>query len=1103
MKQIVVFYTALVGLFFPGFLEAKEKIYLPNQPSLSPDGQTLLFSWRGDVWCVPTQGGDAKRLTRHPGTDMSPCFSPNGKEIAFISNRGQGTQIYIMPKDGGEPVQLTHHSEGYNLEGWYPDGSALLANAIRDHFWKNGQRFFQISLEPGKNERLLFDDYGRDGSISPDGKRLLFTREGEEWWRKGYRGSRSSQIWQFEVSTGRFQKIIAEDTGARWPIWKTDGKGFYYVSGRSGSFNLWEYDFGTTNSVQLTTFDNDVVAFPCLSKDGKTMVFRYLFDLYAFHPGSGQLPVRIELWDPEDTGLDRMERKAFSQASEVAFTDDGLEIAFVSGGDLWVMDTELKEPKQVTNTAAEERMPVFGADGQLFFVSETDGHPEIWQVEKSVKDRYWWQNDRFNLLKLTDDRLPKNRVRISPDGLKLAYITGSGNLNVLDLKSRSTKTIIQSWNPPEYEWSPDGKWFAYAMMDKEFNSDIWIQPSDGSEKPINVSRHPYNESNPVWSPDGRLLAFTGLKADNEIDIGFVWLKKSDDDKNKRDRTLEKALEKINKIRKKKDDTKPASKSENAALTSSKSSDNPAVKLGEEPGKDSEKPRKKLPEVVIDFEDIHERVRQVAIPNTTEDNLFWSHDSKKLAFTATIDGKRGTYTIEIPEDLKPKLLSSETGSHARWIEQGNQIVWLANGTPASMSDAGKATTYGFRVLQVIKRELHFRAGFDAAWRAMRDGWYDERLGNRNWDDVYRKYVDAAAQAPDMMTFTTVLQMMLGELNGSHLGFMPSKTDGNPSGDWNIETSHLGVRFDLKYKGPGLKVRDVLPSSPLNLQKSRVVSGEIIVSIDGVAVDIAMDLTKVLNGIPGREIKLKVKNHQTGEREAIIHPINFSMARQLLYQKWIRDNRELVTKKSEDKIGYLHIKGMDWPSFRQFEHDLYAAGAGKEGLIIDVRENGGGFTADHLLTALCQPLHAITVPRGGEPGYPQDRKVYATWNKPIVVLCNQNSFSNAEIFSHAIKGLKRGKLVGVATAGGVISTGARTIMDLGTLRMPSRGWFVPSTGEDMELNGAKPDYSIWPQPGQMPLGKDIQLEKAVQVLQSQVVAEQKKVKPVLRKASERNY
>ena len=264
---------------------------------------------------------------------------------------------------------------------------------------------------------------------------------------------------------------------------------------------------------------------------------------------------------------------------------------------------------------------------------------------------------------------------------------------------------------------------------------------------------------------------------------------------------------------------------------------------------------------------------------------------------------------------------------------------------------------------------------------------------------------------------------------------------------------------------------------------------------------MDLTTVLNGPLDRDVRLRIKSAKGEERDVVLRPISFSAARSLLYESWMETNRRMVEKASGGKLAYLHIRAMNMSSFYRFERELYAVAAGKDGLVIDVRENGGGSTTDHLLTVLTQPSHAITRPRGGGPGYPQDRRVYATWNKPIVVLCNQNSFSNAEIFSHAIKTLKRGQLVGVTTSGSVISTGARRIMDLGFLRMPFRGWFVLGSGEDMELHGAVPHHVVWPQPGEIPSGKDRQLDKAIQVLKADVQTWRKRPHPKLKKASER--
>ncbi len=305
----------------------------------------------------------------------------------------------------------------------------------------------------------------------------------------------------------------------------------------------------------------------------------------------------------------------------------------------------------------------------------------------------------------------------------------------------------------------------------------------------------------------------------------------------------------------------------------------------------------------------------------------------------------------------------------------------------------------------------------------------------------------------------------------------------------------------YEGPGLKVRDVLPGGPAEQKKSHIEAGEVVLSVDGKDVNPKTDLTEVLNGPASRDVVLKVRGADGKEREVTLRPISYVQARSLLYDKWLADNRKAVERLSDGKLGYVHISAMAMPSFYKFEEELYAVGYGKEGLVIDVRENGGGSTADHLLTALTQPVHAVAVPRGGGPGYPSDRTVYTNWNKPIVVLCNQNSFSNAEIFSHAIKTLKRGRLVGVPTAGGVVSTGAAPVMDVGMIRLPFRGWFLRDDGQDMELNGAVPDQIVWPGLEEMPRGKDVQLETAVKLLQEDVQAEKAKPQPKRVKATDR--
>lgn len=1131
MQNVVRSSLVLLGCLLAwSVVEAREAIRLANDPTLSPDGSLLAFSWNGEIWTVPSVGGIARPLTQHPGKDREPVFSPDGKELAFLRERDGQSQVFVMPATGGAAKQLTFHTSGYKLEGWLPDGQGLLVNATRDHFWsRHSERFFTILRHERAAEKLWFDDYGQKGSLSPDGKRLLFTREGPAWWRKGYRGSQASQIWMYDVDSKAFTQLLNHESGCTWPLWKPDGKGFYFVSGKSGSMNLWDFEVATKAERQLTQLEDDSVVFPCLSRDGSTLVFRRLFDLYRWQPGKPDGPAKIELFSESDGESERVERRTLQQATQVAFSRDGLEIAFVAGGDLWIMDTELREPKLVFASPDEERHPVFSPDGDsLWFVSDKDGQTDLWRAEKSDVAKYWWQNSSFKLERVTNDAEGEGELKFSPDGTRLAYQRALGDVWIMDVKSKESKKLLSSWNSVDFDWSPDGRWLVYAQSDDNFNRDIWLVPSDGSQPPFNLSRHPDNDGDPVWSPDGKLIAFTGRRGEDEVDIFYVWLQAADDETDQRDRTLQKAIEKMKKGRA----AKATAKSSRPA-----SDDEPARVDKEAPADKSDTasmPRRPAPKVVIDFERIQERIHRVSMANSAETNLFWSPDSKKLGFTTTVEGKRGTYTIEFPEDLKPKLLSPLVGAQPRWLEAGGQITWLVNGLPSVLSPTGASTSYRVRALQTVDVAQKQRAAFDQCWRVMRDRYYDERLGNRNWDAIRRKYVDMAAQSPDMESFTTVVHLMLGELNGSHLGFAPSSGRSAPTPDptpsldgseqapappppaqpaplpptlpserstWQITTAHLGLRFDPEHRGPGLKVRDVLPDSPADQKRSRILPAELVLSIDDTTVDPSLDLTSVLNGPLERDIRLVVRDGNNVERKVTLRPISYSAARELIYRKWIKDNRAKVKELSRDTLGYLHIAGMSMSSFYKFEEALYDVGAGKDGLVIDVRENPGGSTADHLLTVLTQPVHAITVPRGGGPGYPQDRIVYATWNKPIVVLCNQNSFSNAEIFSHAVKTLKRGQLVGVPTAGGVISTGSASIMDVGTLRLPFRGWFLRDTGADMELNGAVPDHLVWPVPGELATGQDQQLATGVSVLLDDVQAWKQRPRPELKKASQR--
>jgi tricorn protease len=386
-------------------------IRLAQEPALSPDGNTLAFAWRGDIWSVSVKGGVARRLTQHPAIDSSPAFSPDGKQIAFVSDREGSKQIFVMPTGDGEPRQLTWHTEGYKLEGWFPDGKGLLVSITRDHFWKHGERLARVDATARKAEQVLLDDYAADGSVSPDGKRVLFTREGEVWWRQGYEGSRAGQIWMLNREDGSCRQLQSERTECRWPQWEPDGAGYYYVSGRSGVWNLWEHDAAGGKEKQLTAFKTDAVVFPTVSRDGKMIVFRHQFDFYRLRTGGDFKPEKIEIQQTGDALSPAIDRLVLEKATDAAFTANGLQIAFIAGGDVWVMDTELREPRQVTRTAEEERDVVFAPDGKsLWFVSDAGGQTDIWKAQPKDPGKFWWENREFKLTRITNDAAQAPRL---------------------------------------------------------------------------------------------------------------------------------------------------------------------------------------------------------------------------------------------------------------------------------------------------------------------------------------------------------------------------------------------------------------------------------------------------------------------------------------------------------------------------------------------------------------------------------------------------------------------------------------------------------------------------------------------------------------------
>lgn len=1083
----------------------RSAVKLASLPALSPDGKTLVFEYRRDLWKASSAGGRATRLTRHPAFDTRPIYSPEGKELAFQSNREDSWQTYIMPSAGGAPRQVTYHSEGSTPLDWFPDGSELLVRGDRDFKGFIQTRFFKVPAEKRENEELIFDAACRDADLSPDGTRILFTRYGSKLYRKGYNGSAASQIWLYNMQDQSFTKVCDDSAGCRSPLWNEDGTGFYFVCQRDGCFNVWEHDLATGAERQLTDFEDASVIIPAISGDGSKMVFRQLFDFYSMDPRDPETLKKLDIWIDVDDPPQKSRRRVFDKVwnndeyGSVDFSTDALEICFTAGGDLWVMDTILREPKRICgDSGTHEREAIFGPnDDEIYFLRDNGLGVNIWKAKLQDESKYWWQNEEFDLTPVTDDRRSRTNLEISPDGQRISFVQNHFELWTYNLDMTSGRKLCESPFDIHYEWAPDGNWLVASVKDSWGNSDVWILSENNEAEPFNLSRHPNWDSNARWSPDGKKIAFTGKRYDDEIDLFYVYLRKEDEARSERDQRLAQALRNMQKKRGKAEhkpeeenvppEPKPkeemADKSQSATDQPSENGEESEPKANAEAETVSSQKREEDSSkdlVEIDFDGLADRIHRISIPNATPSHPFWSYDSRALAFQATIRGKRGTYKVVFPDKLQPHFMNAATGIHAEWIKDGSRILWLSNGQPAVYTKK-----YGFKAFYETNIPKYKRLAFRLIWRNLRDGFYDPALNHLDWEKMRLKYEDMATQSDSWDVFDRVVSMLLGELNASHLDFSRSGKAGEAwrddysSGQWKTRTAHLGLRFDREWDGPGLKIESVIPGGPCDQVEVPIRPGDIVTHIENQAIGPLYDLTQILNGRYERILSLRIENEKGDVREVEVESMGYEEVRDLVREEWIRQTENEVENLSQGKLGYLNIQAMQTSSLRRFEREVYDCGFGKDGLVIDVRNNPGGFTADQLLSILCHPRHALTVPRNGSVSYQQSYLNQATWTKPIIVLCNQYSGSNAEIFCHAIKTLERGKLVGVPTKGAVISTPRKRILDVGKMTLPNRGWFLLND-QDMEVAPCVPDVIVPAFPGDIPAGDDKQLQKAVEIL-----------------------
>lgn len=1113
----------LLLLTLPWLAHAGE-VRFARYPALSPDGQRLAFAWRGDLWIAPAAGGRAQRLTVHPAVDSRPVWI-DGERLLFCRRHGYGSDIYRVVVDGGAPVRLTWHESSDSL-GDVAAGRVVFASFRQRDLRR--RRLFTMSLSGGAPEAI-----GRFGGHSPalsaDGKTLVFSRGLTAHWRKGYRGPANHDLW-LRAADGSFRQLTRHASDDDTPRFGHDGA-IYFRSQRSGRGELWRIAPGGGAPTQIsgrghgpTPADqpNRGLRRPSVARAAPWAVAERWDRLVRIDLRTGAERA-IELSAPGDQRQDRLQRLHLVNkgASELAISPDGKGLALVIEGDVFVRELAASHGRlrALTRGGARERELSWRGNHTLAYTSDETGEQQVHQVS-TLDGSPLWGDAELRAMRWTDGPTLHRLPRFSPSGDRLAFLRGAATLVVHELASGQQRELYRNDKLRNAVWSPDGRWLALTTADDDYNDEVVVIPAAGGEV-LHLGAHPRSDWSPRWSEDGRLLCWLSARSES-TDVCALYLRKADDQVAAEERPallreLAAARAARAKLRLEQNGRPPA----RAAISGAPEGPPlPAIsrqllalqlgfaldqrqlraagrllgRLRATPNTSDDERRaidrferrllqlqgkvKPISDdplaVEIDADESFRRVRRIeGLPG--DERWLWLSPDGETIYTTTSGrpGEQRLVAISTASGRARRLASVDRWQSVAMLPDGKALLAVDGGGAVRRIElpSGKSSRIATEARLTLDHRARAEQVMLESWRLMKHRFYDKTFRGRDWDALRAPYLELARQTGTPDELYAAISELLGELNGSHLGVRgPS-----PSG---LRSGHLGLDLALDAQGRHV-VTAVLADGPAAAEGAELRVGDRLLAIDREPLDPRENLARRLLDTAGLPLRLTIER---GGEELDVHvrPVDLGTDRQLRYQRLLATRRARVRERSRGKLAYIHIRAMSWPSKEAFERDLYARARGKAGLLIDVRDNGGGWTTDVLLAMLTTRNHALTVGRGGGAGYPQSRRLTFVWQRPVGLLCNEASFSNAEIFSHAFRHLKLGPLVGTATHGGVISTGRASLLGDASIRIPFRGWYALPDRRDMEFHPAQPTLPIPLTPADEDAGRDPQLDAAIDAL-----------------------
>ncbi|MGJ3235771.1 S41 family peptidase [Marivirga sp.] len=1043
---------------------------------ISPDGNKIAFSYKGNLYYVEKNQSLAIPISIDESYEYEPVWSPDGKYIAFASDRQGNYDVYLHNTDDGQTSQLSFHSANDIPQSFTADGQSILFTSGRKMNAKNVQfpygrfsQLYSVSIEGGMPQMeipLPLDDV----EVKKDNSKWLYMdlKGYEDYWRKHHTSAIARDIWLYNTSDQSHEQLTDFEGEDRNPIWAADQESIFYLSERSGTFNVWILKPGSDDlPSQISSFDTHPVRFLSSSEDG-TLCYTYHGEIYT--QKEGEDPVKKAIRIPYEQATVKKLKKINSGASEMALSPNGKEIAFIVRGEVFVTGTETGLTKRITNTPEQERSVHFHPDGKkLVYAGERNGSWNLYETSiKNEEEPYFYGASLLEEKTLLADTNETFQPKYSPNGKEVAYLSNRTTLKVLDLTSGESRMVLggdknysYSDGDQYYAWSPDGKWFTVDFIEKQrWVSEVGLVKADGSQEIKNVTESGYTEAGAKWINEGTALLYysdkQGFRSHGSWgstgDAYAMYLTKEAYDNaqmSKDEYDLWKEQQKDQK---------------------------------EEEGEEDKKSKKKKSdqdeqkEISIEWDNLEDRVEKLTLSSSFISDMIASPDGETLYYISSRDNSYDLWQLDIREN-KTKTIGNFKGGGASLAldKEGDNLYLMVGGKFYKVeTKSGNSKPISFTAEMYLDEEAERAYLFEHMWRQVLRKFYKEDLHGVAWDQMKSDYEPKLAHINNDRDFAEMMSELLGELNGSHTGcrYYHRNNEGT-------ETASLGIYPDWNYTGAGIKIEEVINKSPLSLADQDITAGMIITKIDGESIAADENYYPLLNHKVGKDIVLEIKDG-SNTKTVKVKGISFGQEYNLRYDRWVESRKKATQELSDGRLGYVHVRGMNSSSFREVYAELLGRYNDKEAIIVDTRFNGGGWLHDDLATLLNGEQYVKLVPRGQYIGSEPQGK----WQKPSTVIIGEGNYSDAHFFPVTYRALDIGKTIGMPVPGTATAVWWETQINPNIVFGIPQVGVVDMEGNYMENFQFEPDVKVKNMPGELVIGEDSQLKKAVEVLLEEI-------------------